>query len=180
VDRFGNYLYNFAIGRLRNHQNAENVVQETFLAALHSQDRFSGESSERTWLTSILKHKIVDFMRKSYRERPVSELQDPELGIDQFFDQTNRHKKLPSKWLPDPDKLLENKEFWEVFRDCMDKLPSLINDAFSLKEIEQMGSTEICKILNITLANYWVLLHRARLQLRQCLEGNWFEISKDH
>ncbi len=119
-------------------------------------------------------------MRKSYRERPVSELLDPDIGIDQFFDQTNRHKKMPSKWLPDPDKLLENKEFWEVFRDCKDKLPSLINDAFTLKEIEQMESAEICMILNITQANYWVLLHRARLQLRQCLEGNWFEISEDH
>jgi len=181
VDQYGNYLYNFALGRLRDHQNSENVVQEAFLAALSAAKNFSGKSSERTWLIGILKHKIIDHMRKSYRERPVSDLvtqDDESKTIDHFFDHKGTHKKMPSGWLPDPKELLENKEFWEVFKKCQEKLPQASNDAFALKEIEKMDGKEICEILNITRANFWVLLHRARLQLRQCLEDNWFESSK--
>lgn len=181
VDQYGNYLYNFALGRLRNHQNSENVVQETFLAALSAAKNFSGKSSERTWLIGILKHKIVDHMRKCYRERPVTDLitQEGEVGApNHFFDNKGNHKKKPSGWLPDPKELLEKKEFWEVFKNCQHKLPQTANDAFTLKEVEKISSSEICEILNITKSNFWVLLHRARLQLRQCLEDNWFEPSK--
>jgi len=73
---------------------------------------------------------------------------------------------------------LEKKEFWEVFQKCQEKLPQTSSDAFTLKEVDKMSGKEICEILNITQANFWVLLHRARLQLRKCLEDNWFEPSK--
>ena len=178
VDQYSHYLYNFALGRLRNHQDSENVVQDTFLAALDAAKNFSGKSSERTWLTGILKHKIIDHMRKQYREKPMSDIQNDPDQINQFFDHKDRLKKKPSGWLPNPEELLEKKEFWAIFQLCQNKLPPSANDAFTLREIEKMDSKEICEILDITQSNFWVLLHRARLQLRQCLEDNWFESSK--
>lgn len=175
VDQYGDYLYHFALGRLRNTTDAENAVQETFLAAFKSRHTFSGKSTERTWLIGILKHKIVDYMRKGYREKPVSDLQSEELAVDQFFDREEHLKKMPSAWLPNPKELLENKEFWSVFHQCSDKLPKTAGNAFLLREVEKMDSKEVCEVLGITPSNLWVLLHRARLQLRQCLEANWFD-----
>ncbi|HQP10024.1 MAG TPA: sigma-70 family RNA polymerase sigma factor [Candidatus Omnitrophota bacterium] len=174
VDQHGNYLYHFALGRLRNITEAENAVQETFLAALKARYTFSGKSSERTWLTGILKHKIVDTLRKHYREKPVTDLQHNEEAIDQFFDHAGRSKKTLDAWVPQPDELLERKEFWSVFHKCSEKLPKTAGDAFLLREIEKIESKEICRILGISMSNLWVLLHRARLQLRDCLEINWF------
>ncbi|MBN1870637.1 MAG: sigma-70 family RNA polymerase sigma factor [Candidatus Omnitrophica bacterium] len=175
VDEYGNYLFHFALSRLRNSTEAENAVQETFLAALKARKDFSGKSSERTWLVGILKHKIIDIMRKSYREKPVTDLQDNEETIDQFFDHAGHPKGDVGHWTPKPDELLEKKEFWKVFYKCAGKLPPTAADAFLLREVEKMESKEICGILNITLSNLWVLLHRARLQLRECLEINWFK-----
>jgi RNA polymerase sigma-70 factor, ECF subfamily len=174
VDHHGNYLFHFALSRLRNMTEAENAVQEAFLAAFKSRHTFSGKSSERTWLIGILKHKIVDSLRKHYRERPVTDLQHNEEAIDQFFDQAGQSKKTLTPWVPEPDELLEKKEFWNVFHKCSEKLPKTAGDAFLLREIENVESKEICKILGISLSNLWVLLHRARLQLRDCLEINWF------
>lgn len=177
VDQYGDYLYHFAIGRLRNHEDAENAVQEAFLSALNAMTNFAGRSSERTWLTSILKYKIIDHIRKRYRERPVIQ-EDENAPIENLFDHKGSRKKMPSGWLPNPKELLEKKEFWEIFQQCQEKLPQTTNDAFTLKEIEKMEGKEICEILNITPSNFWVLLHRARLQLRECLEENWFDAPK--
>jgi len=178
VDQYGDYLYHFALSRLRNTADSENVVQETFLAAFKSLKSFSGKSTERTWLIGILKHKIVDHLRKSYKEKPATDLQANEEAINQFFDRTEHLKKQPSQWMPNPDELLEKKEFWEVFYKCSEKLPKTTSDAFLLREIEKMASKEICQVLGISLSNLWVLLHRARLHLRQCIEINWFESNK--
>ena len=178
VDLYGNYLNRFALGRMRNPEEAQNVVQETFLAALTARKNFAGKSSERTWLISILKHKIIDHFRKNYRERPVTDITSTEEEINSFFDYTGHPTKFPSEWHLDPEQVLENKEFWAVFRECLKKLPKATGDAFQMREVEKMDSKEICRILNITPSNLWVMLYRARLQLRHCLEVNWFE-SKD-
>jgi len=175
IDQYGNYLYHFALSRLRNTTEAENAVQETFLAALKAKDSFSGKSSERTWLIGILKHKIIDAMRKSYREKPVTDLQKEEDAIDQFFDYAGHPKGDVGHWVPEPDELLEKKEFWKVFYECSGKLSKTAADVFLLREVEKLESKEICNILHISLSNLWVLLHRARLQLRECLEINWFQ-----
>jgi RNA polymerase sigma-70 factor (ECF subfamily) len=175
VDQHGDYLYHFALSRLRNTADSENVVQETLLAAIKSLGSFSGKSSERTWLIGILKHKIVDHLRKSYKEKPVIDFQTNEEAIDQFFDHTEHLKKQPSQWVPNPKELLEKKEFWEAFYKCSEKLPKTARDAFLLREVEKLNSNDICQVLDISLSNLWVLLHRARLHLRQCLEINWFE-----
>ncbi len=177
VDLHGDILYRFALSRLRDPFEAENAVQETFLSALKARDSFSGKSSERTWLIGILKHKIIDTYRKKYRETPVSSLQNDEesMTIDSFFDQTEHPLKYPSDWSADPRELAKNKEFWGVLEKCLKKLPKATSSAFSLREIDKMSTDEICNILNITPTNLWVMLHRARLQLRGCLEKNWFE-----
>jgi len=173
VDQYGDYLYHFALSRLRNSTDAQNAVQEAFLAALKSKEKFQGKSSERTWFIGILKHKIIDIMRKNYREQPITNIAKENETIDQFFDHTNHMKKKPGNWHLNPKEILEKKEFWKVFHRCQEKLSQTARDAFTLKEIEKVDGKEICKILNITPANFWVLLHRARLQLRQCLEINW-------
>jgi RNA polymerase sigma-70 factor (ECF subfamily) len=175
VERYGNYLYRYALGQLRNKDEAENLVQETFLAALNARKRFAGRSTERTWLVGILKHKIIDHIRHAYRERPVTDIQENEDTVNSFFDAVGHPKEVPSPWLPNPDELLENKEFWEILRNCLKKLPRMNQDAFLLREIEEMPSPLVCKILNITPSNLWVIMHRSRTQLRACLEANWFE-----
>jgi len=177
VDLYGNYLYRFALGRLRNPEEAENTVQETFLAAFKAKESFSGRSSERTWLIGILKHKIIDYFRKKYREIPVSDLQiqDEQATVDSFFDQVEHPLKYPSDWEADPRTLSENNEFWGILEQCLKKLPQATALAFSMREMDAMKTPEICQILNITPTNLWVMLHRARLQMRGCLEKNWFE-----
>ena len=177
VDLYGNYLYRFALGRIRNTQDAENVVQETLLAAFKARESFSGRSSERTWMIGILKHKIIDYFRKKYREVPVTDLQtrQEQATIDSFFDQTEHPLKYPSDWTADPRALSETNEFWAVMEACLKKLPQTTALAFSMREIDSMKTEEICHILNITPTNLWVMMHRARLQMRGCLETHWFE-----
>ncbi|MFP4472817.1 MAG: sigma-70 family RNA polymerase sigma factor [Candidatus Omnitrophota bacterium] len=177
VDKYGNYLYRFALGRLRNPNEAENLVQETFLAAFKARDKFAGRSTERTWMIGILKHKIIDYFRKKYRETPVSSLQSRKesMTVDSFFDQVGHPNKYPSDWEANPRELSENHEFWEVLEKCIQKLPSRTAEAFSMRELDHMETKEICQILNITPTNLWVMMHRARLQMRGCIEENWFE-----
>jgi len=162
--------------RLRNREQAENMVQETFLAALTARKSFSGRSSERTWLVGILKHKIIDQYRKSFREKPISQIQtEEEQTIDQFYDAMENPKGYPKDWMPDPLKVLHSKEFWSVLKGCLGHLPERTASAFTMREIDGMDTGEICKELGLTPTNLWVMLHRARLQLRACLEQNWFE-----
>lgn len=176
VGSHGDYLFRYALMRLRNREQAENIVQETFLAALTARASFSGRSSERTWLVGILKHKIIDQYRKSFREKPISQIQtEEEQTIDQFYDAVENPRGYPKEWMPDPLKVLHSKEFWEILKGCMGRLPEQTASAFSMREMDDMDTDEICKELGITPTNLWVMLHRARLQLRACLEQNWFE-----
>ncbi len=180
VTRHGNYLYRFALTRLRRPDLAENAVQETFLAALKAHKTFAGRSSERTWLTGILKHKIYDHFRRHAREIDVSDLIDEDQQtVDSFYDHTGRPHHPPTEWIPNPREVSKSKEFWEVLERCLKKLPLPTAHAFMMREIEKMTTQQICKNLNITATNLWVMLHRARLQLRACLEDNWFTDSKE-
>ena len=176
VESHGDYLFRYALMRLRNREQAENMVQEAFLAALTARSSFSGRSSERTWLIGILKHKIIDQYRKSFREQPISQIQiEEEQTIDQFYDAMENPKGYPKDWMPDPQSVLHSKEFWETLRGCLKHLPERTANAFSMRELDDMNTDEICKELGISPTNLWVMLHRARLQLRACLEQNWFE-----
>jgi len=180
VDTHGNALYRYALLELRDPQSAEEVVQETFLSALQARDRFEGRSSERSWLIGILKHKIVDLIRKRVRERPYQNIETLSDEMEKLFDEKGHWKsdQIPSDWALNAKALLEQKEFWEVLKSCLSKLPQRTADAFTLREIEELKGEEVCKVLDITSTNLWVLIHRARIQLRRCLEINWFNRKK--
>ncbi|MDH3197318.1 MAG: sigma-70 family RNA polymerase sigma factor [Candidatus Krumholzibacteria bacterium] len=174
VDDHGDALFRYAILRVKDETTAEDLVQETFLSALKAIDGFQGGSALRTWLVGILKHKIIDHYRKSRPEVLASDLGPNE-------DESHEHRleraaEAPAlqEWAGSPSSLLENQRFWEVFSGCLDELPEAHRRAFSLREIDGYKGDEICKILDITSTNLWVILHRARNKLRACLQDNWF------
>ncbi len=177
VDLYGDAMYAFALKFISQTDQAQNLVQEALLAAFEGRTSFKGNSSEKTWLLGILKHKITDHLRLKYKETPASQLVAEDMHIEQFFDEAayGHLAKEPGHWEFNPAALIENTEFWSAFNDCLNKLPEKTAQAFSLRELDAMDTKEICKVLGILPTNLWVLLHRARLQLRQCLERNWFE-----
>ncbi len=180
VDQHGDFLFQFALARVGSREAAEDLVQDTFLAAYRAQKAFSGQSVERTWFIGILKHKIVDHFRTKGRERTASELGSSDEAWAGFFDQSGRWQVKPADWGEQPGAALERQEFWSVFRRCLSELPQrLAAAAFALREVDQLSPTEVCEVLNVTPGNLRVLLHRARMQLRRCLECRWFQRQAD-
>ncbi len=163
-------LYFYALMRVGNQEFAEDIVQDTLLAALQNWQSFAGDSSERTWLIGILRHKILDF----FREHRSQESVDDESWQKEYFDKSRHWKDKMVSFKTNPEVLIENTEFWKVLRDCLSELSRIMARAFVMHEIEGKNSEEICKHLEISETNLWVRLHRARLQLRRCLELNWF------
>lgn len=179
VDQHANYLYHYALTRVRDETIAEDLVQETLLAALAARSDFDRRSSERTWLTSILKHKIFDHYRRSARELPRGENGDDPSDLDQFFrhEQWPDHWSLslqPHNWKSTPEASLQQKEFFGVLHECLAKLPERFARAFTLHELDGLDCSEICSMLAISPNNYWVIMHRARFLLRRCMEIGWF------
>lgn len=180
LDQHGDYLFKYASFRLRDSSAAEDVVQETFLAALKAYEKFEGRGSERTWLVGILKHKITDHFRRIAREAPIGEEEDEGPEHVEFFTRTDgwdghwNNQYAPTEWHATPAQLVEQGEFWMVFNDCLSPLPKRTASAFTLREVDGLNSEEICEMLSITVNNLWVMLHRARLHLRNCLQMNWF------
>ena len=180
LERHGDYLFKYAVFRLRDTSAAEDAVQETFLAALKAYEKFEGRGSERTWLVGILKHKVTDHFRRMTRETPLEpgESEGPEHA--EFFTRTDgwdnhwNNEYAPFDWHATPAQLLERGDFWRVFSDCLSPLPRRTASAFTLREVDGLTSEEICDALGVTVNNLWVMLHRARLHLRNCLERNWF------
>ena len=181
LEEHGDYLFKYASFRLRDDTAAEDCVQETFLAALKAFEKFEGRGSERTWLVGILKHKIIDHFRKREREAPIGEDVDEGPEHPEFFKRTDQWAghwnadRAPSDWHATPAELIERADFWNVFNDCLTPLPQRTVSAFTLREVDGSKSEEICEVLCISANNLWVMLHRARLHLRNCLEVNWFK-----
>lgn len=179
VDEHGDYLYSYALLRLRDRELSEEMVQETFLAALKASRNFAGHSSERTWLVGILKHKIVDHFRRASREHPIVDYEGA-LNDDALFRKSGdwvdhwTEEGVPKEWANDPGQWVEQKEFWETFQQCLALLPPRLAEVFTLREIDGLSSEEVCQVLNITSNNLWVMLHRARALLRRHLEVRWF------
>ena len=165
VDQHADYLFRFAMQRVHDKSLAEDLVQETFLAALQNSGGYAGNSTARTWLTGILKHKMVDHYRRSVR----FVTHDGDTTEDEFFDTHGRWKTeaAPSTWNRTPEEMLEAKEFGELLTNCISRLPAHLAAVFSLREIDGLSSREICDLLALTPSNYWVMLHRARLQMRK-------------
>jgi len=176
VDEHGDALYRYALTRVRDGTVAQDLVQEAFLAALRAD--FAGRSSERTWLIGILKHKIGDHLRRLYRERETLAEEDAVTAGSELFDERghwrNREGLAPEGWGWRADKALEEKEFWGVLEQCLGSLSARTAEAFVLRELDALATDAICKVLNVTATNLWVMLHRARMQLRRCLELSWF------
>ncbi len=176
IERERAYLLRYARLQLRDPAQAEDAVQETLLAALEGVARFAGKSSLRTWLTGILKHKIIDHLRRAGREQPLTGAGDdrPEAeAVDALFAADGHWRDFPAQW-GNPDAALENSRFWVAFEECALRLPTRTAKVFMMREIMDMPTEEICKELGITATNCWVMLHRARLTLRECLELQWF------
>jgi len=179
VDKYGDLLYRFAFFRVGEAQVAEDLVQEVLLAAYKSRDRFGGKSAEKTWLVGILKHKIVDYYRNRTREGKTFNFNETYSTVEEVtFDKQGKWKSAPADLSSLPDKKVVDKELGEVIASCVETLPQGIRSVFSLREIDQLTSDEVCKALGITPTNLWVSMHRARLQLRSCLEQEWFEKNK--
>jgi RNA polymerase sigma-70 factor, ECF subfamily len=181
LDDHGDYLFKYAVFRLRDDIAAEDAVQETFLAALKAYEKYEGRGSERTWLVGILKHKVIDHFRKIQREAPLGEegAEGPEHAeLFERSDQWTGHwnaDHAPTDWHATPAELSERADFWRVFHDCLSPLPQRTASVFTLREVDGLKSEEICALLSISANNLWVMLHRARLHLRNCLEINWFK-----
>ena len=180
VDDHGDYLFRYAVVRLRDTASAEDCVQEALLSAIQAISSYTGRSTERTWLTGILKHKIVDHFRRSARERPIpgngSEVSD----VDEFFQPDGRWKDhwrydlMPVDWQISPETAIEQTEFRATFQRCLGKLPERVAGVFALREMEDLDTAAICEVLQLSNSNFWVMMHRARMGLRRCMELNWF------
>ncbi len=173
------YLLRIATLQLRDAALAEDVVQDTLVAAIQGEKGFSGKSSLRTWLTGILKHKVVDAIRQKTRMPTLPSVEE-ECRVDDFdalFDETGHWANMPADW-GNPESQLSEQQFFEAMQACLEKLPANTARVFVMREVMELETDEICVELTITSNNLWVILHRARLALRQCLEQNWFAPGK--
>jgi RNA polymerase sigma-70 factor (ECF subfamily) len=173
VEKYGDYLYRFALMRLRDPQVAEDAVQETFLAALKNLHQFDGRVDVKYWLRGILRNKTVDHVRKSVRRKELQDEQIQEVVGELLFKTSGVPSAKPKPWAFDPDEAFAQEEFWEAFRGCLDGLSEQMRTAFYMKMVEERETSEICKELDITDNYLWVTLHRARALLKTCLESKW-------
>jgi RNA polymerase sigma-70 factor (ECF subfamily) len=168
-------LLRFAMLQLRNDTLAEDAVQEALLAVLEKPDNFAGQSSLRTYVTGILKFKIIDCLRASGKEKQLIVEDDESEAdlIDSLFKADGHTVDRPRDW-GNPDATLEQKDFFRVLEICLEKLPAKTARVFMMREWLELDTEEICKELELSTSNVWVVLYRARLRLRECLDLNWF------
>lgn len=173
IDKYSDYLFNFTISRVNDREKAKDLVQDTFFAGLKSMKNFKGEASERTWLISILKRKIIDHYRKINSIKGQAEIRVE-------FNSEDDEGSWLEKRVADPDyKTAEdnmvNDELGQAIYSCLGKLPNKQATVFRMKTIEGLETETICNDLNITASNLWVIVHRARIAMAECMEKNWFK-----
>ncbi|MBP0619927.1 sigma-70 family RNA polymerase sigma factor [Cupriavidus consociatus] len=174
------YLLRFARLQLRDEVLAEDAVSDTLLAALEHPERFAGQSSLRTYLVGILKHKLIDSLRSGRREVRLAlvapedgEVQSEQEALDALFTRNGHYQHPPSDW-GDPERAFERREFFEILQLCVDRLPPRLGRLFMMREWLELDTEEICQVLQISATNAWAMLYRARMRLRACLELHWF------
>lgn len=182
VDNYSDYLFTYAYSRVSDEEIARDLVQDTFLSALKAKNTFKGEASEKTWLVSILKRKVIDHYRKNAtrKEESFEESDSFKVAYEHYFRSDDGSR--PGHWAgpnnPQPwneqKTGIEQNEFRKILSACLGKLPKAWSAVFSMKHIDEESSENICKELSISTSNYWVIIHRAKLQMRECLEKNWF------
>ena len=174
LDEHGDALYAFAMMRLSNSAAAEDMVQETLLAALSAVTEFESRARVRTWLIGILKNKIIDYLRKSGRETSYDPEQYDEGDAIAEFDARGHWPTAPSDW-GDPARVAENEALGDTMMNCIEHLPDKLRAPFVLREIDGLSTDEIVDALGISSSNnLWVILSRGRERVRKCVENNWF------
>lgn len=176
VALYADYLYAYAYARLDNEEQARDLVQETFLAALEGLEQFKGASSEKTWLTAILKYKIIDVYRKRNSGLAFPGERADREPEQEFFDPDNGHWKeiySPQELGVEYSDPLGNKELTAVLQSCLQKLPALWLSVFTMKHMDELTTEIICRELKVTSSNFWVIIHRAKLNLRACIQKAW-------
>lgn len=184
VKLYGDYLYNYTVYRINNEEEAQDLVQDTFLSALKNKDQFRGDASEKTWLVTILKRKIIDFYRKKSTQSIQQSIESEKLaaGYNDFFEEEGNHEghwsndARPANWIVNPQQVIETREFYQALNKCLDALPEKWCSVFKMKNMEDLETEAICKELNLSSSNYWIIMHRTKLQLRKCIELGWFGI----
>lgn len=173
VDEYSDSLYSWAFYKTSSKETAEDIVQDTFIAAFRAIDKFEGRSNPKTWLFSIMNNKITDYHRSNFKKGALG---SPEL-LDNRFDSDGVWKtdEAPQLWSTEEEHLLDNPEFRSVLDKCLQKLPSTWHSAIQYKYMEEKEGSSICQELNITPTNFWQILHRAKLQLRKCIESGWLK-----
>lgn len=174
VKLYADYLFHYAVIRVDNHDLAKDLVQETFFSGLKGQNNFRGQASERTWLISILKRKIIDHYRKINSAKGKKEVR-----VNFYTDGDNKgswiEERVPVSWGNSAEKNIENQELKLALDGCITNLPEKYRTVFLLKTVQNYETEEICNELGITASNLWVIIHRARQQLRRCIEDNWYK-----
>lgn len=172
IDLYSDYLFNYTISRVSDREKAQDLVQDTFLAGLKSMKNFKGEASERTWLISILKRKIIDHYRKINSKKGKAEVRinykDSESEGDWL------EERVADPFDKTAEDTLQNNELGDAINDCLGKLPQKQADVFKMKTVLGYETEVICNDLNITASNLWVIIHRARTAMADCLKQNWF------
>ncbi|MCB0700944.1 MAG: sigma-70 family RNA polymerase sigma factor [Chitinophagales bacterium] len=173
VDNYSDMLYRYTAMRVSDTEVAKDIVQDTFLSAWKARDGYKGDASEKNWLYTICRNKIIDHYRKASNNIAKQGIEDYE---DLFFNEQGHWKQdtVPTDWGVTYTDTVETKEFYKILNECKENLKELQQAVFSLKYFDDMKSEDICKLLDITPSNYWVLMHRAKLGLRTCIEKNWF------
>lgn len=174
VTTYSDQLFSWALHKTGNREAAEDLVQDTFMAAVQSFEKFQGKSNPKTWLFGILNHKIMDYHRTRFKNATSS--LDKDISALTFDEQGNwKPDQRPTEWTDDPKNFLDDPEFNVVLQKCMGKLPQGWFSAIQLKFMDEKNGEQICQELGITPTNFWQILHRAKVQLRKCLESGWFK-----
>ncbi|MBL7919843.1 MAG: sigma-70 family RNA polymerase sigma factor [Bacteroidia bacterium] len=181
VELYSDYLYKYAYYRVNKDELAQDLVQDCFLAALKGAETFTGAASEKTWLVSILKNKIIDHYKKAStkNESPLQLNVYEAPSYDYFFNkESNGHwnkETKPKDWAA-TDTNFDTKEFYKTLEKCLDTLPEKWKGVFTLSLLDDAEAKIVCKEFEITSSNFWVIIHRAKLQVRACLEKNWLKL----
>jgi RNA polymerase sigma factor (sigma-70 family) len=173
VSSYGDALYSWAIYKTSSKETAEDLLQETFLAAVKGVEKFKGESNPKTWLFSIMNNKIAGFHKANFRKKDAGIINP----LAEFFTEKGdwKESKRPENWEVDEEHLLDNLEFKEDLSNCMGKLPATWSSALNMKYLSEKKGSQICQELGISDTNYWQVLHRAKLMVRSCIETKWFK-----
>jgi RNA polymerase sigma-70 factor (ECF subfamily) len=181
VNNYSDYLYTYAYYRVNNQELAEDLVQDTFLAGITARETYKGIASEKTWLVSILKNKIIDHYKKaSTRNESPLKLNTYEApSYDHFFDKQKmghwQKDTSPKDWDNNTESKTESKEFYSILEKCMEDLPPKWQGVFKMSIMDDRDSNLVCKEFSLSSSNFWVIIHRAKLQIRECLEKNWIK-----